>query len=166
MQVHPDSRPALRTAPAQPARRLRSAFFGRQRLQLQRVDRPAHQLAQGRIHHAVPRQRRLVDKCGADHGGLEVHAVVAVHVDAGFGQAGFDEFTDGFGVQRAFPHKMSAHSTLRPSPAWLSRTCPPPPSATPPWSPAASACWRSSARRWPAWAHASAASSPRPAGWC
>ena len=47
------------------------------------MDRAAHQIAEGGIHHAVAGQRQLAGEGLADHGGLEVHAVLTLHLGAG-----------------------------------------------------------------------------------
>ena len=52
-------------------------FFRRQRLQRQRMDRAAHQIAQRRVDQAVTRQRQLAGERRGDDGGLEMHAVGA-----------------------------------------------------------------------------------------
>ena len=66
------------------------------------MDLAAHLLAQRRIDHAMAGQRQLAGKSITDHGGLEVHAVIAAHLGAGARQAGFDQISDGLGVQSAF----------------------------------------------------------------
>ena len=74
----------------------------------QGMDLAAHAFAQGGVDHAVAGQRQLAAEGLGHHRGLAVHAVIALHVRAGARQAGFDQFTDGFGVQRAFLIKYPA----------------------------------------------------------
>src|SRR5690606_33993401 len=62
----------------------------RQGLQRQRVDRAAHQVAQGGVDQLVPRQRQFAGELAGDHGGLEMHAVGAFDLGPGAGQACFD----------------------------------------------------------------------------
>ena len=62
-------------------------FFGRQRAQRQRMDRAAHELAERRIDHAVPRQRQLARERGTDHERLEMHAIGPADLDFRVGQA-------------------------------------------------------------------------------
>ena len=59
-----------------------SGFVGRERLQRQRVDLAAHALAQRGVDHAVAGQRQLAAEGFGYDGGLEMHAVVALHVGA------------------------------------------------------------------------------------
>ena len=54
----------------------------------------------GCVNHAVPRQRQLAAEGLADHLRLEMHAVLALHVDPRAGQAGFDQGTDAVCVHR------------------------------------------------------------------
>ena len=59
------------------------------------MDLAAHALAEGGIDHAVAGKRQLAGERGAHHGRLEMHAIVAAHLRAGAGQAGFDQVADG-----------------------------------------------------------------------
>ena len=65
------------------------------------MDRAAHQVAQRRVDHAVPRQRQLAGEGRTDHARLEVHAVLALHADIGVGETLFDQSTDSGGVHGA-----------------------------------------------------------------
>ena len=58
----------------------------------------ADERAQRRVDHAVAGQGQLAGKGGADHGGLEMDAVLAMDLGVGAGQAGFDQLADGVGV--------------------------------------------------------------------
>src|SRR5690349_7170017 len=78
----------------------RRGFLGSQRLQRQRMDRPAHQFAQRAVHHAVARQWQLAGELAGHHGGFEVHAVVAADLRGRAGQAGFDQCLDAGRVHR------------------------------------------------------------------
>ena len=71
-------------------RAARRRFPGRQRLQRQRVDLPAHRIAQRRVHQLVTLQRALPVEQGRDHHGLEVHVVVGAYERAGARQAVLD----------------------------------------------------------------------------
>src|SRR5690606_19238620 len=75
-------------------------FLGGQRAQRQRVDLAAHALAQGGVDQPVPGQRQLAAERLADHGGLEMPAVRALHLRRCAGKALFDPLLDGFGVHR------------------------------------------------------------------
>ena len=59
------------------------------------MDGTAHELAQGGVNHAMAHQRQLAGELGTDHGGLEVHPIIAADVHTGAGKAGFDELADG-----------------------------------------------------------------------
>ena len=74
------------------------------------MDGAAHQVAQGRVDHPVPGQRQFAAECFRHHRRLEVHSVRSLDLRLRARQAGFDEFTYGFGVQQAFPNKMAAYS--------------------------------------------------------
>src|SRR5688572_12458630 len=75
-------------------------FFGRERLQGEGVDLAAHAFAERGVHHAMARQGQLAREVGADHGGFEMHAVLALHLRARAGEALFDQAADGVGVHR------------------------------------------------------------------
>ena len=64
------------------------------------MDLAAHLLAQRRIDHAVPGQRQLASEGVADHQRLEMHAVLALHLDPCARQAGFDQGMDAVCVHR------------------------------------------------------------------
>ncbi len=51
------------------------------------------------IEDAFAFERQLAAEGFGDDQRLEVHAVGALHLDARVGQAGFDQFADGVGVQ-------------------------------------------------------------------
>src|SRR3990167_4397718 len=89
-------------------------FFGCQCAQGQGVDFAAHLLAQRGIDHAVAGQRQLAGEGVADHGGLEMHPVVAANLGAGAGQAGFDEFLDDLGIHGRAGRGGRAGLTMRP----------------------------------------------------
>jgi len=81
------------------ARLLRRVLRRGHRTQRQGVDLPAHQRPERGIHQAMPRQRELALERVGHHQRLEVHAVVALHRDAGAGQALFDQLANGVRVQ-------------------------------------------------------------------
>ena len=64
------------------------------------MDFPAHALAERGVDHAMASERRLAGESGADDGGLEVHAVGALHLRTRPGQALFDQSLDSAGVHR------------------------------------------------------------------
>ena len=66
------------------------------------MDRPAHQIAKGGIHHAMSGQRQFATEAITDHDGLEMYTILTPHLGTGLRETGFNKFTDGFGVQRAF----------------------------------------------------------------
>jgi arabinose-5-phosphate isomerase len=58
----------------------------------------AHQLAQRGVDHAVTGQRQLAAKGLGDHERLEMDPIVPLDVDAGAGQALFDQLADDVGI--------------------------------------------------------------------
>lgn len=54
-----------------------SPLLGRARVDRQRVDIGLHQFAEGGVHRAMTRERRLAAKRGADHADAEVPATIA-----------------------------------------------------------------------------------------
>ena len=80
------------------------------------MDRAAHQVAQGGVNQAMTGQRQFALERRRDHRCLEMHAIVAEYPHFRPWQPGFYQFTDGFGVQRAFPNKMNGHSNPCPAP--------------------------------------------------
>ena len=62
------------------------------------MDFSAHAFAERCVDHAMARQRRFAGECSTDHGGLEVHAIGALHLRACAGQALFDQSLDYAGV--------------------------------------------------------------------
>ena len=78
------------------------------------MDRATHQVTQSGVDQPVTGQGQLAAKSRGDHRCLEMHAIVAEYPYFRPRQAGFYQFTDGFGVQRAFPYKMNGHSNLPP----------------------------------------------------
>ena len=78
------------------------------------MDVATHQFTQGCVDQSMACQRQFAAERLADHAGFEMHAIVALHLYFRTRQAAFSEFTDGFGVQRAFPYKMNGHSNLPP----------------------------------------------------
>ena len=90
------------------------SFFRGHGFKGQSMDCPTHQVTQRAVDQAMAAQRHFpAERFGHDTG-FEMHAIVALHLHVGPWQAGFDEFTDGFSVQRAFPYKMNGHSNLPP----------------------------------------------------
>ena len=83
------------------------------------MDRAAHQLAEGRIDHTVAGQRQFAAERFGHHQRLEMHAVVALHMDLGAGQALFDQLANGVGGHRRVGVLRSA--TLR---SWEVRVIP------------------------------------------
>src|SRR5574343_1177501 len=97
--------PPLRMILAMSGSSAAAGFGRRQGLQGQGVDFAAHLVAQGGVHQAVAGQRQLALESLVDDQGLEMHAVVAVDLDMGAGQAGKDHLGYGF---RGHPHTVSA----------------------------------------------------------
>ena len=78
------------------------------------MDRAAHQVAQSGVDQPVAGQGQLAPERLGHDSCLEMHAIVAEYPHFRPWQAGFYQFTDGFGVQRAFPNKMNGHSNPLP----------------------------------------------------
>src|SRR5207342_1639298 len=71
-----------------------AGFARGKRAQRERVDLAAHPLAERGVDQAMAGQRQLAaEGLGHDHG-LEMHAVLALHLRAGAGQAGLDQLLD------------------------------------------------------------------------
>src|ERR1700685_1485431 len=75
-------------------------FVRSERFQRQRMDFAAHQIAQRRIYHSMPRQWQLAGEHGSDYGRFEMYAIGAMHVGARAGQTLFDHILDGVRVHR------------------------------------------------------------------
>ena len=69
------------------------------------MDFPAHAITERGVHEAVARQRQLAGKGRADHGGMEVDAVITFDLHMGAGQAGFDQLADDLGIHRNVRNK-------------------------------------------------------------
>ncbi len=64
------------------------------------MDFAAHQIAQRRIYHSMPRQWQLAGEHGSDYGRFEMYAIGAMHIDVRAGQTLFDHILDGVSVHR------------------------------------------------------------------